>query len=95
MGQEVVILPLTEDEKKALLALPEKLESVQQEIEQIKQYIGREKVSFEEIEDYFNVGRKKIWEWINDGTLPCTRYGRKAVISREDFQEFINNHKNK
>lgn len=46
-------------------------------------------LSIEDVREATGIGRTKIYEAINQGSLPAKKYGKRTVILKKDLEEFL------
>lgn len=51
-----------------------------------------EKLAFtiEEVTEAAGIGKTKIYESINSGSLKARKFGKKTLICRQDLEDFLN-----
>ena len=52
---------------------------------------GKEAYSISEVQKICSIGRTKIYELINNGTLPARKLDKRTFILRSDIETFLNN----
>lgn len=45
----------------------------------------------DEVSQISNIGRTKLYQAINEGTLKARKFGRKTLILKSDLEEFLLN----
>jgi len=54
-----------------------------------QQTIEREGLSISEASVFAGIGRTKIYEAINDGSLIARKHGKRTIILRDDLRAFL------
>ncbi len=47
--------------------------------------------SIEEVSKATGLGRTKLYEAINQGSLPAKKYGKRTIILKQDLEGFLTN----
>ena len=54
-----------------------------------KAKVGKEWLSYAEAQEYAGIGRTKLWELVNSGSIKAAKVGRRVLISRRGLNEYL------